>query len=149
MRYGELRKPRLLQRFWTFGVLTPIMILLPPGSQDFCEFVLRISRTRLTRGLKCLATKELQSRTLERQHWNLRAFVCHSLTGRDRRDRSRIRRDDCVWCFAARSMVNHPKLGKPIRRYGHRFAPIVLIGLGILIIYRAGSLGLLLRHGGF
>jgi cadmium resistance protein CadD (predicted permease) len=53
------------------------------------------------------------------------------------------------WCFAARSMVNHPKLGKPIRRYGHRFAPIVLIGLGILIIYRVGSLGLLLRHGGF
>jgi cadmium resistance protein CadD (predicted permease) len=53
------------------------------------------------------------------------------------------------WCFAARSMVNHPKLGKPIRRYGHRFAPIVLIGLGILIIYRTGSLGLLLRHGGF
>jgi len=53
------------------------------------------------------------------------------------------------WCFAAHSMVNHPKLGKPIRRYGYRFAPIVLIGLGILIIYQAGSLGLLLRHGGF
>jgi cadmium resistance protein CadD (predicted permease) len=53
------------------------------------------------------------------------------------------------WCFAAHSMVNHPKLGRPIRRYGHRFAPIVLIGLGILIIYQAGSLGLLLRHGGF
>ena len=53
------------------------------------------------------------------------------------------------WCFAAHSMVNHPKLGTPIHRCGHRFAPIVLIGLGILIIYQAGSLGLLLRHGGF
>lgn len=53
------------------------------------------------------------------------------------------------WCSAAHFMVNHPKLGKPIRRYGHRFAPIVLIGLGILIIDQAGSLGLLLRHGWF
>jgi cadmium resistance protein CadD (predicted permease) len=53
-----------------------------------------------------------------------------------------------LWCFAAHSMVNHPKLGKPIRRYGHRVAPIVLIGLGILILYQAGSFGLLPRHGG-
>ena len=53
-----------------------------------------------------------------------------------------------LWCFAAHSMVNHPKLGAPIRRYGHRVAPIVLIGLGILILYQAGSFRLLLRHGG-
>jgi cadmium resistance protein CadD (predicted permease) len=53
-----------------------------------------------------------------------------------------------LWCFAAHSMVNHPKLGAPIRRYGHRVAPIVLIGLGILILYQAGSFRLLLRHRG-
>jgi cadmium resistance protein CadD (predicted permease) len=52
-----------------------------------------------------------------------------------------------IWCFAAHSMVNHPKLGAPIRRYGHRAAPIVLVGLGILILHQAGSFGLLFRHG--
>jgi len=52
------------------------------------------------------------------------------------------------WCFLAHWMVNHPKLGAPIRRYGHRVAPVVLIGLGILIIYEAGSLQMLFRHGG-
>jgi cadmium resistance protein CadD (predicted permease) len=51
-----------------------------------------------------------------------------------------------LWCFAAHSMVNHPKLGVQIRRYGHRVAPVVFIGLGILILYQAGSLGLLFRY---
>jgi cadmium resistance protein CadD (predicted permease) len=54
-----------------------------------------------------------------------------------------------IWCFAAHSLVNHPKLGAPIRHLGHRVAPIVLIGLGILILYQAGSLGLLFCHGRF
>jgi cadmium resistance protein CadD (predicted permease) len=44
-------------------------------------------------------------------------------------------------------MVNHPKLGTPIRRYGHSVTPIVLIGLGVLILYQAGSFRFLLRHG--
>jgi cadmium resistance protein CadD (predicted permease) len=44
-----------------------------------------------------------------------------------------------LWCYFAHLMVNHPNLGAPIRLYGHRVAPIVLIGLGILIIYQAGS----------
>jgi len=50
------------------------------------------------------------------------------------------------WCFAAHSLVNHPKLGVPIRRYGHRAAPIVLVVLGILILHQAGSFGLLFRY---
>jgi cadmium resistance protein CadD (predicted permease) len=50
-----------------------------------------------------------------------------------------------LWCFLAHAMVNHPKLGLPIRRYGHRLAPVVLIGLGVLILYQAGSFGLLRR----
>jgi cadmium resistance protein CadD (predicted permease) len=54
-----------------------------------------------------------------------------------------------LWCFLAHSMVNHPKLGAPIRHYGHHVTPIVLIGLGILILYQAGSFRLLLRHGAF
>jgi cadmium resistance protein CadD (predicted permease) len=53
-----------------------------------------------------------------------------------------------LWCFAAHSMVNHPKVGTPIRRYGHRAAPVVLIGLGMLILHQAGSFGLLFRHSG-
>jgi cadmium resistance protein CadD (predicted permease) len=54
-----------------------------------------------------------------------------------------------LWCFLAHAMVNHPKLGLPIRRYGHRVAPVILIGLGVLILYQAGSFGLLLRYGAF
>jgi cadmium resistance protein CadD (predicted permease) len=53
-----------------------------------------------------------------------------------------------LWCFSAHSMVKHPQLGAPIRRYGHRVAPVVLIGLGFLILYQAGSFGLLFHHGG-
>ena len=51
-----------------------------------------------------------------------------------------------LWCFMAHLIVNHPKLGAPIRRYGHRVAPIVLIGLGFLILFQAGSVGLLSYH---
>jgi cadmium resistance protein CadD (predicted permease) len=53
-----------------------------------------------------------------------------------------------LWCFAAYSMVNHPKLGAPIRHYGNSAAPIVLVGLGILILHQAGSFELLFRHVG-
>jgi cadmium resistance protein CadD (predicted permease) len=55
---------------------------------------------------------------------------------------------NALWCFAAHFLVNHPRLGAPIRRYGHLVAPIVFIGLGILILQQAGSFGLLIRHGG-
>jgi cadmium resistance protein CadD (predicted permease) len=53
-----------------------------------------------------------------------------------------------LWCFAAHSMVNHPKLGTPIRRFGHRVTPIVLIAFGILILQQAGTFGWLFRHAG-
>jgi cadmium resistance protein CadD (predicted permease) len=48
-------------------------------------------------------------------------------------------------CLLAHGMVNHPRLGAPLRRYGHIFAPLVLIALGILIIHDAGSISSLLR----
>nr|NLR88958.1 quaternary ammonium transporter [Rhizobium sp. P28RR-XV] len=44
-----------------------------------------------------------------------------------------------VWLGAAHSLVNHPKLGAPIRRHGRRVVPFVLIALGILILYEAGT----------
>jgi cadmium resistance transport/sequestration family protein len=49
-----------------------------------------------------------------------------------------------LWCFVARALVNHPKLGSPIRRYGHRVTPVVLVGLGVVILCQAGSIELLL-----
>jgi cadmium resistance protein CadD (predicted permease) len=51
-----------------------------------------------------------------------------------------------LWCLLAHWMVNHRRFGAPLRRYGHILAPLVLIGLGIAIIYKAGSVGWLLRH---
>lgn len=45
-----------------------------------------------------------------------------------------------LWCLCAHWMVNHPKLGAPLRHYGHIIAPIVLIGLGLLILHHAGTL---------
>ncbi|WP_174240974.1 cadmium resistance transporter [Granulicella sp. S190] len=54
-----------------------------------------------------------------------------------------------LWCFVAHAIVNHPKLGSPIRRYGQRVTPVVLVGLGVLLLYQAGSFGLLLGRSGF
>ncbi|MGO8915823.1 MAG: cadmium resistance transporter [Stellaceae bacterium] len=51
-----------------------------------------------------------------------------------------------VWCLVAGWLVNHPMLGKPIRRYGHRVLPFVLIGLGGRILYETGSFDLLRRY---
>jgi cadmium resistance protein CadD (predicted permease) len=50
-----------------------------------------------------------------------------------------------VWLLVARWMVKHPLLGAPICRYGHRVVPFVLIGLGVLVLYEAGSFRLLPR----
>jgi cadmium resistance protein CadD (predicted permease) len=51
-----------------------------------------------------------------------------------------------LWCLLAHRMVSHPRLGAPLRRYAHIVAPLVLIGLGILIIYNAGSIPSLLHR---
>ena len=47
-----------------------------------------------------------------------------------------------VWCFAALGLVRHTALGKPLRRYGHVLLPFILIGLGVLILYRSGAVNL-------
>ena len=51
-----------------------------------------------------------------------------------------------LWCLLAHSMVSHPTLGAPIRRYAHVIAPVILIGLGVAIIYKARSIELLLHR---
>jgi cadmium resistance protein CadD (predicted permease) len=53
-----------------------------------------------------------------------------------------------LWCLLAHWMVTHPRLGAPIRRYAHVFAPVILIGLGVAIIYNAGSVPWLLHRWG-
>jgi cadmium resistance protein CadD (predicted permease) len=53
-----------------------------------------------------------------------------------------------LWCTLARWMVNHRRFGAPIRRYGHILAPLVLIGIGILVIHSAGTITWLLGHTG-
>jgi cadmium resistance protein CadD (predicted permease) len=48
-----------------------------------------------------------------------------------------------VWLGAAYWLTRHRTIGAPIRRYGHRLVPFVLIALGIVIFYEAGTFGLL------
>jgi cadmium resistance protein CadD (predicted permease) len=45
-----------------------------------------------------------------------------------------------VWCLVAHWLVSHPWLGAPIRLWGHRMAPLVLIGLGGYILVRSGAI---------
>jgi cadmium resistance protein CadD (predicted permease) len=48
-----------------------------------------------------------------------------------------------VWCLLALWIVNHPRLGAPIRRYGRIVASAVLIALGVMVMIQAGTFGLL------
>ena len=41
-----------------------------------------------------------------------------------------------VWCVAAWWLVHHPGAGAPLRRYGPRAVPYVLIGIGLWILFR-------------
>jgi cadmium resistance protein CadD (predicted permease) len=50
-----------------------------------------------------------------------------------------------LWCFAALGLVRHTTLGKPLLRYGHVILPFILIGLGLLILYRSGAFRLAMR----
>jgi cadmium resistance protein CadD (predicted permease) len=50
-----------------------------------------------------------------------------------------------LWLLAAHWLTHHRSLGAPLRRYGHRVVPFVLIALGGLILYESGTFGLLAR----
>jgi cadmium resistance protein CadD (predicted permease) len=48
-----------------------------------------------------------------------------------------------LWCLLGHWLVHHPALGIPLRRYGHRTLPFLLIGFGIFILYSAGTFSLI------
>ncbi len=50
-----------------------------------------------------------------------------------------------AWLAGAFWLTSHRTLGAPIRRYGHRVVPFVLVGLGCYIVYAAGSFALVAR----
>ena len=48
-----------------------------------------------------------------------------------------------LWLALALWLVNHRTVGAPLKRYGHLAVPFVLIVLGFVILYEAGSFALL------
>jgi len=48
-----------------------------------------------------------------------------------------------LWCLLGYWLVHHPALGMPIRRYGYRTLPFLLISFGTWILYAAGTFSLL------
>lgn len=44
-----------------------------------------------------------------------------------------------VWLAAAYFLTRHPRLGRPVRRVGYLFAPLVLIALGVVILKETGA----------
>ncbi len=50
-----------------------------------------------------------------------------------------------LWVGAAFWLTTHRTLGAPIRRYGRRVVPFVLVALGAYIVWAAGSVALLVK----
>lgn len=50
-----------------------------------------------------------------------------------------------LWCAFAFAILGHPALKTPIRVYGHRVVPFILIGLGLATLYEGGAGGFLRR----
>ena len=42
-----------------------------------------------------------------------------------------------IWCFLAHSLISQPAMEAPIRRWGSVVLPFVLIGFGLLVVYKA------------
>lgn len=47
-----------------------------------------------------------------------------------------------AWCLAARVVVAHPATGRIVQRHGRRLAGAVMVGLGVAILVRSGTLRL-------
>ncbi|MGW3292123.1 cadmium resistance transporter [Streptomyces sp. NPDC001002] len=47
-----------------------------------------------------------------------------------------------VWCFAGRFFATRPVIAKVLSRWGHILLPLVLIGIGLLILIEGGAFGL-------
>ena len=50
-----------------------------------------------------------------------------------------------IWCYVAHHFVHHPRLGHPVRKYGALVVPYLLIVIGVLILWDAGTIHLLIR----
>jgi len=47
-----------------------------------------------------------------------------------------------VWCFAGRYFATRPLVAAALSRWGHVLLPLVLIGIGLLILVEGGAFGL-------
>jgi cadmium resistance protein CadD (predicted permease) len=47
-----------------------------------------------------------------------------------------------VWCFAGKFFATRPVIAKALARWGHVLLPLVLIGIGLLILIEGGAFGL-------
>jgi cadmium resistance protein CadD (predicted permease) len=47
-----------------------------------------------------------------------------------------------VWCVAAQALASRPGIARAIARWGHVALPVVLVGLGLLILVEGGAFGL-------
>ncbi|MEV1172625.1 cadmium resistance transporter [Nonomuraea sp. NPDC049784] len=47
-----------------------------------------------------------------------------------------------VWCLAGRFFATRPLIAKALSRWGHILLPLVLIGLGLVILVEGGAFGL-------
>ncbi|MEN6329161.1 MAG: cadmium resistance transporter [Methanobacteriaceae archaeon] len=48
-----------------------------------------------------------------------------------------------IWCILSYKLVNNRFMGRKIFTYGHLILPFVLIGIGIIILFRGGGISLL------
>jgi len=49
-----------------------------------------------------------------------------------------------MWCWMAQAMVDHPLIGRVFRAWSIRGLPLLLIAIGLCVLWRNGSFGLLL-----
>lgn len=47
-----------------------------------------------------------------------------------------------VWCFLGRFFATRPLIARTLSRWGHVLLPVVLIGIGLLILVEGGAFGL-------
>ncbi|GAA0907564.1 cadmium resistance transporter [Virgisporangium aurantiacum] len=47
-----------------------------------------------------------------------------------------------LWCAAGRYFATRPVIAKALSRWGHVLLPVVLIGIGLLILIEGGAFGL-------
>ncbi|WP_432030799.1 hypothetical protein [Streptomyces sp. 1222.5] len=49
---------------------------------------------------------------------------------------------DAVWIAAGRYFATRPVIARALSRWGHILLPVVLIGIGLLILVEGGAFGL-------